>query len=108
MSGRTWRAPFGHPHDVAVVVDPIHEPGGGGDPVGRGFAVEVTVTSSSVSLMPKVIDRGPAGRDGAAAYLAQRGRHPDLILAVQGQAGRQPRPSWRAAKTPDSPGRRGG
>ena len=40
--------------------------------------------------MPKAMTARPAGRDGAAAYLAERGGHPDLVLPFQGQAGGQP------------------
>ena len=83
------RAALGHPHDVAVGGDLVHEPGGRGDAVGRGLAVHGHGQQQLGVVDAERDDRGPPGRDGAAAYLAQRGGHPDLVLPLQGQAGGQ-------------------
>src|SRR6185312_4076732 len=83
------RAVLGHPHDLAVRVDLVHEPGRRGDPVGRELAVHGHGHHQLGPVDAERDDRGPPGRDRAAAYLAQRGGHPDLVLLLQGQDGGQ-------------------
>ena len=83
------RAALGHPHDVAVGGDRVHQPGGRGDPVGRGLAVHGHGQQQLGLVDAERDDRGSPGNDGAAAYLAQRGGHPDLVLLLQGQDGGQ-------------------
>ena len=84
------RAAFRHRDHVARGGNGIQEPARRGDSVGRGVAVQGHGQQQLGVVDAERDDRGPAGRDGAAAYLAQRGGHPDLILPLQGQAGGQP------------------
>ena len=75
---------------MAVGGDLVHEPGGRGNSLGWRFTIKRHGQQQLGVVDAEGDDRGPASRDRAAAYLAQGGGYPDLILPVQGQAGGQP------------------
>ena len=75
---------------LTVGGDLVHQPRRRGDAVGRRLAVQRDRQQQVGGIDAEDDDRGPAVRDGAAAYLAQRGGYPDLILLLEGQDDGEP------------------
>ena len=84
------RATFRHADNLPVGHDSVHQASGRGDarPSG-GLPSTVTVSTRLRHVRPERDDGGLPGGDRAAAYLAEGGGDPHLILPVEAEPGRQ-------------------